>query len=177
MTILDDLRKLSSAEEFFDVLGVDYDPAVVHVARLHILRRMGEYLRSTELGDVSGRASEGGVQGASGQGLRRFVASSPIEQRVFKVHKDAVSRRREPEIPFVPLTVLTTTRRQQLTGGRGRAAVKILVCIKQVPDSAQIRVHPVTNTIMRQGVPTIINPYDLFSLEEALRFATSLAEK
>jgi electron transfer flavoprotein beta subunit len=44
-----------------------------------------------------------------------------------------------------------------------------VVCIKQVPDSAQIRVHPVTNTIMRQGVPTIINPYDLFSLEEALR--------
>jgi electron transfer flavoprotein beta subunit len=47
--------------------------------------------------------------------------------------------------------------------------MKILVCVKQVPDSAQIRVHPVTNTIMRQGVPTIVNPYDLFSLEEALR--------
>lgn len=45
----------------------------------------------------------------------------------------------------------------------------IIVCIKQVPDSAQIRVHPVTNTIMRQGVPAIVNPYDLFSLEEALR--------
>ncbi|ACI58269.1 Electron transfer flavoprotein alpha/beta-subunit (plasmid) [Rhizobium leguminosarum bv. trifolii WSM2304] len=45
----------------------------------------------------------------------------------------------------------------------------IVVCIKQVPDSAQIRVHPITNTIMRQGVPTIINPYDLFALEEALR--------
>lgn len=44
-----------------------------------------------------------------------------------------------------------------------------IVCIKQVPDSAQIRVHPVTNTIMRQGVPAIINPYDLFALEEALR--------
>jgi electron transfer flavoprotein beta subunit len=45
----------------------------------------------------------------------------------------------------------------------------VVVCIKQVPDSAQIRVHPVTNTIMRQGVPTIVNPYDLFALEEALR--------
>jgi electron transfer flavoprotein beta subunit len=45
----------------------------------------------------------------------------------------------------------------------------IVVCMKQVPDSAQIRVHPVTNTIMRQGVPTIINPYDLFAIEEALR--------
>jgi electron transfer flavoprotein beta subunit len=44
-----------------------------------------------------------------------------------------------------------------------------VVCIKQVPDSAQIRVHPVTNTIMRQGVPAIINPYDTYALEAALR--------
>jgi len=50
----------------------------------------------------------------------------------------------------------------------------VVVCIKQVPDSAQIRVHPVTNTIMRQGVPTIINPYDLFALEEALRLKDEL---
>ncbi|MGD0678469.1 MAG: electron transfer flavoprotein subunit beta/FixA family protein [Polyangiaceae bacterium] len=46
--------------------------------------------------------------------------------------------------------------------------MRIVVCVKQVPDSAQIRVHPVTNTIMRQGVPAIINPYDLFALEQAL---------
>jgi electron transfer flavoprotein beta subunit len=44
-----------------------------------------------------------------------------------------------------------------------------VVCLKQVPDSAQIRVHPVTHTIMRQGVPSIVNPYDLFALEAALR--------
>ncbi len=53
----------------------------------------------------------------------------------------------------------------------------LVVCIKQVPDSAQIRVHPVTNTIMRQGVPTIINPYDLFALEEALRLRDRLGGK
>ena len=47
----------------------------------------------------------------------------------------------------------------------------IVVCIKQVPDSAQIRVHPVTNTIMRQGVPTILNPYDLFALEAGVAAA------
>ncbi len=45
----------------------------------------------------------------------------------------------------------------------------VVVCVKQVPDSSQIRVHPVTNTIMRQGVPAVVNPYDLVSLEEALR--------
>ncbi|MDX2204184.1 MAG: electron transfer flavoprotein subunit beta/FixA family protein [Hyphomicrobiaceae bacterium] len=50
----------------------------------------------------------------------------------------------------------------------------IVVCMKQVPDSGQIRVHPVTNTIMRQGVPTIINPYDLFALEQALQLRDQL---
>jgi electron transfer flavoprotein beta subunit len=56
----------------------------------------------------------------------------------------------------------------------GDLKMHIVVCLKQVPDSAQIRVHPVTNTIMRQGVPTIINPYDLFALEEALRLRDRL---
>ena len=51
----DDLRKLSSAEDFFDALGVEYDPAVVRVARLHILRRMGEYLAKN---DARGRADD-----------------------------------------------------------------------------------------------------------------------
>ncbi|MGD9896274.1 MAG: nitrogen fixation protein FixA [Candidatus Methylacidiphilaceae bacterium] len=45
----------------------------------------------------------------------------------------------------------------------------IVVCVKQVPDSAQIRVHPVTGTIMRQGVPAVLNPYDLFAVEAALQ--------
>ncbi|QSR85191.1 electron transfer flavoprotein subunit beta/FixA family protein [Methylacidimicrobium sp. B4] len=53
-------------------------------------------------------------------------------------------------------------------------APNIVVCVKQVPDSAQIRVHPVTGTIMRQGVPAVLNPYDLFALEEALQIKDRL---
>ena len=109
MTILEDLRKLSSAEEFFEALGVDYDPAVVHVARLHILRRMGEYLRGAELGDVSDEQAKEACKAHLAKAYADFFASSPIEQRVFKVHKDAVKPKEEPKIPFVPLTVLTTT--------------------------------------------------------------------
>ncbi len=52
-----------------------------------------------------------------------------------------------------------------------------VVCIKQVPDSSQIRIHPLTNTIMRQGVPSVVNPYDLFSLEAALRLRDRLGGK
>ncbi|RVG91427.1 hypothetical protein CN210_34445 [Sinorhizobium meliloti] len=44
----------------------------------------------------------------------------------------------------------------------------LVVCIKQVPDSAQIRIHPVTNTIMHQGVPTVINPHASRGLHRAL---------
>ena len=39
--------------------------------------------------------------------------------------------------------------------------MKIVVCIKQVPDTAEIKIDPKTNTLMREGVPSIINPFDL----------------
>ena len=45
----------------------------------------------------------------------------------------------------------------------------IVVCIKQVPDSREIRIDPKTNTLIRQGVPAIVNYFDLHGLEEALR--------
>ncbi|MBX5437877.1 MAG: electron transfer flavoprotein subunit beta/FixA family protein [Alicyclobacillaceae bacterium] len=45
----------------------------------------------------------------------------------------------------------------------------IAVCIKQVPDSREMRIDPKTNTLIRQGVPAIVNYFDLHGLEEALR--------
>lgn len=45
----------------------------------------------------------------------------------------------------------------------------IVCCIKQVPDSREIRIDPKTNTLIRQGVPSIVNVYDLHGVEEALR--------
>lgn len=47
--------------------------------------------------------------------------------------------------------------------------MKILVCIKQVPDTAEVRINPETNTLVRDGVPSIINPYDLHAIEAGLR--------
>jgi len=47
--------------------------------------------------------------------------------------------------------------------------LNIIVCIKQVPDTTQVRIDPKTNTLIRQGIPTIVNPYDLHALEEAVR--------
>jgi electron transfer flavoprotein beta subunit len=47
--------------------------------------------------------------------------------------------------------------------------VNIIVCIKQVPDTAEIKINPETNTLMREGVPSIINPFDLNALEAAVQ--------
>lgn len=44
-----------------------------------------------------------------------------------------------------------------------------VVCVKQVPDSSEVRVDPETNTLIREGVPSIINPYDAHAVEEAVR--------
>jgi electron transfer flavoprotein beta subunit len=45
----------------------------------------------------------------------------------------------------------------------------IVVCIKQVPDTTQVQIDPVTNTLVREGIPFIVNPFDTHALEEALR--------
>jgi len=42
-------------------------------------------------------------------------------------------------------------------------------CIKQVPDTAEVRIDPETNTLVRAGVESISNPYDMVALEEAVR--------
>ncbi len=47
--------------------------------------------------------------------------------------------------------------------------MKIIVCIKQVPDTTEVKLDPKTNRLMREGVPSIINPDDKVGLEAALR--------
>src|SRR3989339_1420885 len=44
----------------------------------------------------------------------------------------------------------------------------IAVCVKQVPDTTEVKVNPETGTLIRAGVPSIINPYDHFALEKAI---------
>ena len=45
----------------------------------------------------------------------------------------------------------------------------VVVCVKQVPDTTQVQIDPVTKTLIREGIPLIMNPYDTHALEESLR--------
>lgn len=52
--------------------------------------------------------------------------------------------------------------------------MKIIVCIKQVPETGNIKIDLQTNTLIRSGVPSILNPMDLYAIEEALRWKDQL---
>lgn len=52
--------------------------------------------------------------------------------------------------------------------------MNICVCIKQVPDTNEIRIDPETNTLIRAGVPSIVNPFDTYALEAAVRLKEKL---
>lgn len=55
--------------------------------------------------------------------------------------------------------------------------MEILVCIKQVPDTTEIKINPVTGTLIRDGVPSIMNPDDKGGLEMALRLKDEFGAK
>ena len=46
--------------------------------------------------------------------------------------------------------------------------MKIVVCVKQVPDTTQVRINAETNTLIREGIPSIVNPYDIHAVEAAV---------
>ncbi len=47
--------------------------------------------------------------------------------------------------------------------------MNIIVCIKQVPETSEVKIDPQTNTLMREGVQSIVNPFDMYAIEEGLR--------
>lgn len=87
---MDSLGALSAAEEFFDFLGLAYDPPVLHVNRLHILKRFNQYLRTTKP-DVTGldsQAQYAACRALLSRAYEDFVRSTPAREKVFKVFQD-----------------------------------------------------------------------------------------
>ncbi len=48
-------------------------------------------------------------------------------------------------------------------------SMNIIVCLKQVPGTTQVKIDPQTNTLVRQGIKNIVNPFDTYALEEGVR--------
>ncbi len=55
--------------------------------------------------------------------------------------------------------------------------MNIIVCIKQVPDTADIKIDPATKRLVREGVKAMINPFDMYAIEEGLRLKEKLGGK
>ena len=52
-----------------------------------------------------------------------------------------------------------------------------VVCIKQVPETTDVKIDPETNTLMREGIAAVVNPFDMYAIEEALRLKATLGGK
>jgi nitrogenase-stabilizing/protective protein len=95
------LKELGSAEEFFRYFEVPFEQRELDVARLHILKRMAEYLRIDETEAMDDATLWRTCKDTLERAYRDFQVSSPLEQRGFKVLRRAVGRDN-----FVPLASL-----------------------------------------------------------------------
>ncbi|MBE9138688.1 nitrogenase-stabilizing/protective protein NifW [Nodosilinea sp. LEGE 07088] len=78
---------LKDAEEYFEFFGLTYDPQIVNINRLHILRKFSQLVEG-----VDKNQSEAEILAAYSRELRNaydlFVTSNSVEQKLFKVFKD-----------------------------------------------------------------------------------------
>jgi electron transfer flavoprotein beta subunit len=55
--------------------------------------------------------------------------------------------------------------------------MNIIICIKQVPETTEVKINPQDNTLIREGVKSIINPFDMYAIEEGVRLKEKLGGK
>jgi nitrogenase-stabilizing/protective protein len=113
------LKALSSANEFLDFFGIEYDEQVVHVNRLHILKRFYQYLHGAQNLSAQNEVELfRSYRDMLTKAYLDFTASTPAKEKVFKVFQDAqgqshvsisalrdsLSERRKPHDRGVPHT-------------------------------------------------------------------------
>ncbi|MDO6682733.1 MULTISPECIES: nitrogenase-stabilizing/protective protein NifW [unclassified Oceanobacter] len=105
LSLEDALDELVSAEDFLEYFGVPFDPAVVHVNRLHIMQRYHDYLSQSEDSMATHLGNDEALRSVYRALLERaysdFVESDALTEKVFKVF-----RMHEPQTGFVPLDSL-----------------------------------------------------------------------
>jgi len=88
MSVLDQLKSLESAEAFFQFLEVPYDPQVLGVARLHILKRMGQGLAQRDFSQIDDAEVRAAARAILTSAYKEFSEGVPLNRRLFKVLKD-----------------------------------------------------------------------------------------
>jgi nitrogenase-stabilizing/protective protein len=92
-TFLQQLKVLSSAEDFLQYFGVPFDQHVVNVSRLHILKRFFQYIRQENLLSMTDEVRLfAQYREQLTKAYADFVRSTPAQEKVFKVHQDADGR-------------------------------------------------------------------------------------
>ena len=93
-TLVQRLTKLSSAEDFFEFFGLSYDPAVLNVSRLHILKRFFQYMKQEHVMDLMDEAETfRKMHHLLAKSYTDFVHSTPQREKVFKVLQAADGHR------------------------------------------------------------------------------------
>lgn len=87
-TLLEQIQELSSAEDFFLFFLLPYDEKIVRVNRLHILKRMGQYMAETDFTDMRDDDVFLQIRLFLKQAHQDFTESSPLKEKLFKVFKD-----------------------------------------------------------------------------------------
>jgi nitrogenase-stabilizing/protective protein len=88
--LLNTMENFSAAEEFFDFLGVEYEPQVVHVNRLHILKRFQQYMgRDSVPTDLAEADEKAAYKKLLEMAYADFVKSNASTEKVFKVFQEA----------------------------------------------------------------------------------------
>ena len=114
------LKALSSANEFLDFFGVPYDERVVHVNRLHILKRFYQYLHRAEgLAALDEVAMFRAYREMLTQAYQDFTNSNAATEKVFKVFQDADGQH---HVSVASLRESLADRRKPAAGGLQAAA-------------------------------------------------------
>ena len=104
LTLDEAMEELVSAEDFLGYFGIEYDPAVVHVNRLHILQRFHDYLGKAPLPQAEdGRRADYAT--LLRQAYLDFVQSDALTEKVFRVFHI-----HEPQVKFVPVSSISLSK-------------------------------------------------------------------
>jgi len=107
-SILDKMYTLSAAEEFLNFFNVDFVPQVVHVNRLHILKRFHQYLKQKPVpAGISEDMEFAAYRLKLQKAYQDFVESNSLNEKVFKVFQDAHG------LKTVPLDTLRSSLKSQ----------------------------------------------------------------